>query len=128
MRLRYKKREDTAPFKTGTTQKRGTPGGEVSSIYSLLKQLQDVKQNLSKNLVLDRDYMQAARNGDEEKAAEYVEKTAKEWGAFSDSKPARIANRLIKQLSVVGVPFHNKLRSLHSSAIMYRQPSCGAVF
>ena len=40
----------------------------------------------------------------------------------------RIANRLIKQLSVVGVPFHSKLRSLHSSAIMYRQPSCGAVF
>ena len=45
-----------------------------------------------------------------------------------ESETARIANRLIKQLSVVGVPFHNKLRSLHSSAIMYRQPSCGAVF
>ena len=27
----------------------------------------------TKSLVLDRDYMQAARNGDEEKAAEYVE-------------------------------------------------------
>ena len=45
-----------------------------------------------------------------------------------EAEPARIANRLIKQLSVVGVPYHNKLRSLHSSAIMYRQPSCGDVF
>ena len=31
--------------------------------------------------------MQAARNGDEAKAAEYVEQAAKEWGAFSDGKP-----------------------------------------
>lgn len=38
----------------------------------------------------DKAYMQAAQNGDEEKAAEYVEQAAKEWGAFSDGKPAPI--------------------------------------
>ena len=39
----------------------------------------------TKKLVLDRDYMQAARNGDEEKAAEYVEQAAKEHGAYAKS-------------------------------------------
>ena len=38
----------------------------------------------------DKAYMQAARNGDEAKAAEYVEQAAKEWGAFSDGKPEPI--------------------------------------
>ncbi|MBQ3431580.1 MAG: hypothetical protein IJG23_02230, partial [Clostridia bacterium] len=40
--------------------------------------------------VSDADYLEAARNGDDAKAAEYVKQAAKEWGAFSDGKPEPI--------------------------------------
>ena len=54
-----------------------------------INSISDSDEKSNKNLVLDEDYMQAARNGDEEKAAEYVEQAAKEWGAYcgKDGKP-----------------------------------------
>ena len=48
------------------------------------------KKSNSSFQVSDSDYLEAARNGDEAKAAEYVEQAAKEWGAFSDGKPEPI--------------------------------------
>lgn len=47
-----KQNEDETPFKTGTSQKT-TPSDASSSIYTLLKKLQDVNKQFSKNTFVD---------------------------------------------------------------------------
>ena len=83
------KKEGTTKFLNDLKNPSGHIRNGVSST-SINSISDSSKKSNSKKLVLDRDYMQAARNGDEEKAAEYVEQAAKEWGAFSDGKPAPI--------------------------------------
>lgn len=49
-----KQNEDETPFKTGTSQKT-TPSDASSSIYTLLKKLQNVNKQFSKNTFVDSE-------------------------------------------------------------------------
>ncbi|WP_448903807.1 hypothetical protein [Eubacterium sp.] len=49
-----KQNEDETPFKTGTSQKT-TPSDASSSIYTLLKKLQNVNKQFSKNTFVDNE-------------------------------------------------------------------------
>ena len=65
------KKETISRFKTGSVPK-GSPSGKSSPLFSLLRRNHNVKES---DDILDTDYLEAARNGDEEKAAECFEKS-----------------------------------------------------
>lgn len=90
--------EEEVHKSTGTHQST-TGAAEDKHLFftTIIKKLLNVKKDkdiddisLHHFQISDTDYMQAARKGDEAKAAVYVEQAAKEWGAFSDGKPEPI--------------------------------------
>ena len=66
------KKETISRFKTGSVPK-GSPSGKSSPLFSLLRRNHNVKESYD---ILDTDYLEAAGNGDEKKAAEYVEQAS----------------------------------------------------
>ena len=83
------KKEGTTKFLNDLKNPSGHIRNGISSTFTNSISNSSEKSN-SKNLVLDRDYMQAVESGDEQEQLRLVEQAAKEWGAFSDGKPEPI--------------------------------------
>ena len=79
-----KEKENVAAFKTGTV-KNGTPSAVTSSIYSILRDLQNSNTPTQKNQSRDSDYLSAVERGDMQTAQRMVDEAAKDWGAVTDT-------------------------------------------
>lgn len=80
-----KEKENATAFKTGTA-KSGTPSAETSSIYSILRDLQNINTSTQKNQSRsDADYLSAVKRGDMKTAQRMVDEAVKAAGYSAES-------------------------------------------